>query len=485
MDTNTHRTIRALLAGTAALLIVGSLGLPALAAVDSGGSAAGTGVSVTPRNGSIDVGETHTVTVALENPDNGVQGYNVTLAVNGSVANVTDVAFVDRPALTTVETDDDNSSVTVSGGYFNGRTGDSPLGLFEVTLQGRAEGETTLSLSVDQITDSGGDAYTVTGVTEGSMTVSRPAPEFTVASVDAPGTVTQGRPLATEVVVENSGDASGTATVALGVDGDETATATTGELQPGEQTTVSLQTATDELTVGNHSYGVRTPDDTVSGEVEVADPSTAVNVSIAPETKTVDAGDNETFTVVLDGATDGLQGATLSVNLTNGTVGSITDVSVVGSPTLQSTSISADNDSVAVEAGYASQPRAGNDALDLVTVTVEGAAAGETAVTVQVGRLTDADAADYTVTGTTPATLTVNAAGPVVPGSEGPATNADDDPLLEDVNGDGQANLFDALHYYNHRDSAVLADNPGAFDFDGDGASGTLFDALALYGELA
>jgi hypothetical protein len=72
-----------------------------------------------------------------------------------------------------------------------------------------------------------------------------------------------------------------------------------------------------------------------------------------------------------------------------------------------------------------------------------------------------------------------------VPGGEGPAWSLDGDSKLEDVDGDGDADLFDALHYYNERDSDAIRNNPDAFDFDGDGQSGTLFDALQLYNEIS
>jgi hypothetical protein len=60
-------------------------------------------------------------------------------------------------------------------------------------------------------------------------------------------------------------------------------------------------------------------------------------------------------------------------------------------------------------------------------------------------------------------------------------TSVDGDPMLEDIDGDGEVTLFDAMSYYNNRNSAVIQNNPGLFDFDGDGESGTLFDAIALY----
>jgi hypothetical protein len=72
-----------------------------------------------------------------------------------------------------------------------------------------------------------------------------------------------------------------------------------------------------------------------------------------------------------------------------------------------------------------------------------------------------------------------------LPGQSNPAGNLDDDSLLEDVNGDGDGNVFDVLTYYNNRDSDVVQNNPEQFDFDEDGEAGTLFDALALYNEIS
>jgi hypothetical protein len=65
------------------------------------------------------------------------------------------------------------------------------------------------------------------------------------------------------------------------------------------------------------------------------------------------------------------------------------------------------------------------------------------------------------------------------------ATTLDSDQSLEDVDGDGDGDIFDALTYFNNRDSDAITENPEQFDFDGDGDSGDLFDALALYTELS
>jgi arabinogalactan oligomer/maltooligosaccharide transport system substrate-binding protein len=66
-----------------------------------------------------------------------------------------------------------------------------------------------------------------------------------------------------------------------------------------------------------------------------------------------------------------------------------------------------------------------------------------------------------------------------------PAQDPDGDDLYEDIDGDGETTVFDAISYFEHRDSNTIQNNPDAFDFDGDGESGTVFDALELYNELS
>ncbi len=86
---------------------------------------------------------------------------------------------------------------------------------------------------------------------------------------------------------------------------------------------------------------------------------------------------------------------------------------------------------------------------------------------------------DYT--NETVAATTVTVTEGVAPVTDRQPTDPNGDGLFEDVDGDGAVTLTDALVYYNNRNSPAITDQPDAFDFDGDGRAGTLFDALALY----
>lgn len=77
-----------------------------------------------------------------------------------------------------------------------------------------------------------------------------------------------------------------------------------------------------------------------------------------------------------------------------------------------------------------------------------------------------------------------NTTAPTLPGGDGPPGNVDADPLLEDVDGDGNTDVFDVLTYYDNRQTDAVRNNTAAFDFDGDGQAGTVFDSIALYEEI-
>jgi len=72
--------------------------------------------------------------------------------------------------------------------------------------------------------------------------------------------------------------------------------------------------------------------------------------------------------------------------------------------------------------------------------------------------------------------------GPVV--GDSPPSDIDGDGLLEDVDGDSNGTISDVFTYFENRDGDRIRSNPGQFDFDGDGQSGTAGDVFALYRKL-
>ncbi|WEL16643.1 Endo-1,4-beta-xylanase, glycosyl hydrolase family 10 [Halorhabdus sp. SVX81] len=70
-----------------------------------------------------------------------------------------------------------------------------------------------------------------------------------------------------------------------------------------------------------------------------------------------------------------------------------------------------------------------------------------------------------------------------LPGGEGPPQDLDGDGRHEDVDGDGDADIADLRSLLNNRDSGMVQENAGAYDFDGDGDVDA-GDVLALFRQL-
>lgn len=135
-------------------------------------------------------------------------------------------------------------------------------------------------------------------------------------------------------------------------------------------------------------------------------------------------------------------------------------------------------------------------ATKAVEFRVDGSTVTNRSVTLDRGRNTTV-AFDFNTSGYTPGqytytvstadsesngTLTVQSAFDVVGNTS--AQDPDGDGRYEDVNGDGQTDVFDAITYYNNRNSDTIRNNTVQFDFDGDGTAGTVFDAIELYNGL-
>jgi len=91
---------------------------------------------------------------------------------------------------------------------------------------------------------------------------------FEVAALDHPASVAAGDVVTITADVTNAGDASGTATVDLAVDG-STVTSTTVTLAAGTSTTVSFEYDTTGLGGGSHAFVVTAANGTASGTIDV------------------------------------------------------------------------------------------------------------------------------------------------------------------------------------------------------------------------
>lgn len=217
----------------------------------------------------------------------------------------------------------------------------------------------------------------------------------------------------------------------------------------------------------------------------------SVSIQLAPANGTdeYEPGRSHQFELVATNVSDRIGSYDLTISSSNRSVATLASYTPADErDSFVSVSFSEENASLrVVQAGAELAAEKGGVTIGTVSVKTNGTGTGT--LSVDVTDLTNASGVSYTVGSTENVTVLVrdqvNSSMPPFPGFDDPPTNTDDDEQLEDINGDGKLNIFDALAYYNNRDSDAVQDNPHLFDFDGDGTSGDLFDALALYNEIS
>jgi hypothetical protein len=215
----------------------------------------------------------------------------------------------------------------------------------------------------------------------------------------------------------------------------------------------------------------------------------AVTVRLVPDDAAVAPDGTATVDVVIEGATAGVYGFELTVVATDTDVATIASATAAGDPVIERTPIAADNGSVRLQVGGVDLGGDG-EPVTVASVTVAGEREGTAVLTVADGGTVaappDPNVTAYPVASRVGATIDVTETpAPTVPGGDGPATNVDSDPQLEDVDGDGEFTIFDVQTFLEAFDGSVVRSNAASFDFDGS-ADGevTIFDVQALLEEL-
>jgi len=306
-----------------------------------------------------------------------------------------------------------------------------------------------------------------------------PAPTFEVSNLQSPSTATVGDAVTVSGDITNSGDADGTTTATLSVDG---STAGTSEvtLSAGSSSTVSFEYDTTGLDAGSHTLTVSAGDDSAAGNLTLEEPATGgVTVSLSgPETMSLE--ETATVDVIVGGLPNGLGGVDLSVSSGGPSAVSIVDVSVPGSGGLRRTSVADDGSSCDVL--VASDTSLGADAVTAASVTVAASGSGSTSLSLSVDSLGDPDGNSYEIDATSGLSIDVEGGIPPIVGAESP-TDPDGDGVYEDVNGDGTTDVADVQALLDSFDGQTAQDNAAAFDFTDDGTLDVL-DVIKLLNQL-
>ncbi|KTG27117.1 hypothetical protein AUR66_14910 [Haloferax profundi] len=206
-----------------------------------------------------------------------------------------------------------------------------------------------------------------------------------------------------------------------------------------------------------------------------------VDVTAVAPTTSAGVGDTVTVDLVAQNVTDSVGAFEATLSLTNDSVGTIQDVSVLGSPNTSAVDYGANNSTVSVDAFGMNTAQTGDVVLARVNVTLD--AAGDTDVNVSNTVLATADGNDITVTSETGTTLTATNLSPVA-GATNPPSDIDGDGSFEDINGDGNVTVSDVQAMFANRDDPVLEDNVDEFDFTGNGEV-NIVDVQQLFVEVS
>lgn len=346
-----------------------------------------------------------------------------------------------------------------------------------VTLSGSADGQTvapntthTFDVVVDGIDGDLGGGYDVTVTSENTSVA-------TVTDVtfggDSPFKSTNWGPDNSSVRVSSALTSFDTS--------DGSATVMSVTVRTEGTGTTDLTVTPQELTDSSaEQYTVTETTDATITVAEDAAPAPQATVSLsATDDGSLAAGGTATYDVVASNLSGDVAGFDVTVTTGNASVATMGAVSIAGSGQTD-VSYGADNTSVTVSSAL-SGIEATNGSATLFTVTATGVQAGTTTLTPTVTELVGPDASGY-ATSAEATDVTVSAA-PEVPPVVGtnPPTNLDDDPALEDVDGDGEPQIADVIVYFQVRDSDIVQNNAAQFDFDGDGEAGGVGDVIALF----
>ncbi|MFC5136488.1 MULTISPECIES: hypothetical protein [Haloferacaceae] len=200
-------------------------------------------------------------------------------------------------------------------------------------------------------------------------------------------------------------------------------------------------------------------------------------VSLEPGSAAVDEGGTTTYEVVVADADGGVGAYDFTVDVEDSSVASITDVTAEGDPSDQTTdvSIAADGSSASVLAALADTNDTGS--VTIATVTVSGDAEGTSDIGLSVEALGTEGGESYTVTETTGASITVEAADDDDDDDDSPTPEpAPADFQVSNLNAPDNATQGDAIDVSadvtNDGDEEATQSVGFRLDADGDGTLG-------------
>jgi len=211
------------------------------------------------------------------------------------------------------------------------------------------------------------------------------------------------------------------------------------------------------------------PDDTVSLSMDPGSVDVAVDAETEVDLRVSDAD-------------SGIGEYNLTIGFDESDVASISDVVLDRQPASGGVDIAEDGSSATLDVELGDNPYE-QESVVVATVTVTGAAGGETTLGYDSVSVVDSGGTTQQVDSTTGSTVTVPTpeGPPPVIGDEQPS-DPDGDGLYEDIDGDGEFTISDVSQFFESYRSDAVQENAEFFNFEGsDDGTVTLADVQALY----
>lgn len=213
--------------------------------------------------------------------------------------------------------------------------------------------------------------------------------------------------------------------------------------------------------------------DTYNNKVKKFAPITPISSTSAfrftPSSLTIKRGSTNTTTLYIDGLKNGISGfnVSLSLSLTDPTIGEIIGVSLPGWTMQQKSTLPADTVWLsAIDTAGISEP--GASSAQIGTITIRGDRNGQTALSIIQARVDD-DSGELTSPQFANCPVEVTGSGLYLSCIQSYPNDLNEDGRYEDINGNGHIDFNDVVLFFNNMDWIAANEPVSAFDFNRNG----------------
>lgn len=483
------------------------------------------GISVTlePTDQSASAGDKVTYDVVVNGATEGISGYELSLELsNTTVATFDDWSDEHDPQFPNSDVSADRVNISAAMGS-NIIEGSDTITLGTVTLTADTQGDTAVEIvnGADgvEVSNANDEQYSVNGATDGSLSVAGqikdPALSLSPSSVSlAPG---EEAGMSFEADDITRGVSSFKVTIGVSsektvtldnvsVQGDSNPTVTqnsdggvTIEAQPnrgnGDLTLASFTVNGNELgttdltvedvTIKNETDDAYTPREITNATATVESQGGTASIEVRPREQEVPSGSETTLDVVVLDPGQGVSAYDMNISVNDTQVGELFEFNHTNQPLVDQSKVLAGNSTVMLSAALGSNTFDPGAEVVIANITLQTNNVGAVEISVESGAgVSHNSDGQYDITNRIDGVVTAKAGPPPIVGDTNPK-DPDNDGKYEDINGDGNVNIFDIQNLFENLQNPDVTDNGQYFNFNGDSQDNVnVFDVQALFEEL-